>query len=145
MTTRWYRSRLFWFGLAGLVMLVGAGVSFEGKVSAAGWSGRDRSFGVWVDPDSVSVSYLDLRHPTRAGSTGGRAGFQTFTTEVDSTPTFWVPAVRLDRDGATTQLHVGIWFILLLYSAVWFGSMVWWLRRKHRLIRQVLENSMLPQ
>lgn len=134
MTPRWYHSRLFWLGLTGLLMLCGAGKSFEGRISQAGWTGKDRAFGIIGNPDAVVLVHVDPRHPDLAGLKSLTSGFHTLSWDAGSTPTLWVPAVRLEREGSFTRITFAIWFILLLYSVVWFGGMVWWLRRKHRLM-----------
>lgn len=146
MSSRWHRSRLFWLGLAGLVMLAAAGVSFRDKVSVAGWASARCSFGISASPDSIIFGYVNHRHPALAGSTSWKTGFHTYSV-VASTPTLWVPAMRMDQEGATIRIHLALWFILFSYSAVWFGGMVWWLRRKHRLIPEsgLVENPSRPR
>lgn len=136
----WYRSRLFWLGLAGLVMLLLAwGIRRRTTVILSADNG---DFAVGVSRTSSVIGFrLD-----RPGSS------PVFTWEVERVqrhrnwvpPEVFAPAIRI----STIRGHsvsIGIWFIVLLYTAVWYGAMVYWLRRKYRIMMNPLGRENLPE
>lgn len=125
MNPRWYSSRLFWFGLAGFIML------------AAGWcsrlSGSEQL--MWVG----STRYYQLNfHPTRVEAAWGRSDFKLgylrlTIDDVEKFPDRLPPAARW----GFSRFFLAYWFILVSYTAAWLGALVLWQRRKHRLMNRM--------
>ncbi|RYD22527.1 MAG: hypothetical protein EOP88_07700 [Verrucomicrobiaceae bacterium] len=128
MISRWYRSRLFWCGLAGLLLLAGA---WYGRLS-----GSERF--MWIS----ATNYYQLSlHPTRMDLESGRSdtfiGYFHFRYEdVEHGVGVFAPAVARLHAG----FSLGYWFLLLSYTAVWLGALVLWQRRKQRLMPGVIKN-----
>ena len=134
MTPRpWYRSRLFWLGLPGLVFLLWAWVTFSGtSVAVARWRKTHAYAG------SGQVVLLQV-HRASAGS-GSASSFEA---RIDKRPELerrwfrqavdWRSPLRLRSLMST--FGVALWFIVLIYVALWSGLAFWWQRRKARLLK----------
>ncbi len=140
MTARWYRSRLFWSGLTGLVMLVSSWFLFARTRATIGWLGTDSAYSAIKDSACIGLSYWNLRHRILRGATGLKPGFHAGKSEGDPFPfdEFFEPAFRYRDQGYQKEIRIGIWFIVAFYTATWLGGMIWWQRRKRRLMHHSL-------
>lgn len=136
MPSRWYRSRLFWFGLMGLVMLLGMWLGYSRWIVTTQYNGRASAIGCGKDSAGVYVGYIDFTAPDYPGSvppTGlassrhiipGGAPLELFATGIHTRSTV----------GGHFILYFAFWLIAALYTAAWVGGLIWWQTRKHRLI-----------
>lgn len=144
MTFRWYRSRSFWFGLAGLVMLLAMWIC---GMRSSQYFGVVRPASItYVEKDSavIEFGYFDFSEAAEMGillKPGPR--WQVIRYPADHPSPVFPPAWGYEKtsDGSI-YIRIGIWLIVTLYTVVWLVCMVWWLRRKHRLMNVRLpENS----
>lgn len=138
MTYPWYRSRSFWFGLVGLVMLLtgwlalprsGLQLNYT-KVSPGGWPYVTYS----VSRNVGNLSFCRMESVTsnspRVEETGWRASTYRVG-EVEGKDFFGEIWFAYD-DGS--GFAVANWFIVTTYIFLWLGGLVLWQRRKHRLM-----------
>jgi hypothetical protein len=135
MTPPWHRSRLFRLGLIGWMLLLVAWLAFPGTDLRLDYSTGSTRYGMSMDSETVCLSYLDHSYPHNEGP-APRPGFAGGRYQKDPRlPVYhFAPAVyRFDEPGCGA-IHAGMWFIVAIYTVVWTGGMVWWQRRKHRLM-----------
>jgi hypothetical protein len=132
----WYRSRLFWLGVPGIVFLVWgwlANVRNDFHISYRAWRGSDLLSWDW------GTSLGSIYH-SRSESNPGRGskfklGFSTFheTLEPDE-PTIYFPLrpFGVVREPEYKEVWVAWWAIVLCYTLVWLGALIGWHRRKIR-------------
>ncbi len=137
MHSRWHRSRLFLFGLAGLVMLL----VMWGAPPRAGVGMRFGYFRGTLElsktPSFVGVRYIAFK--PRSGSAAPPPFWRWEISRWGFAPVEnFGPAFRYREWGSVYSVRIGIWFIVLIYAVSWFGAMVWWLRRKSRVMENPL-------
>lgn len=162
MIRSWYRSRLFWLGLPGLVFLLWLwwdSMSYSTTVSLS-WEGR--SGGVFAPTtEGLSVAhacgsvhlweneYPFLPLPMRFGLGYGmsRVSMDDFMKDpFEAVAVEWSPALSdwfprplmlpVDDDPFSSEgPRVAIWFLIILYSASWVGACFAWQRWKRRRLR----------
>jgi hypothetical protein len=129
-----FSSRLFWFGLVGLLGLAwGWKVSaYEGQAVSWATSGR----GVFLSQGGGWI-YAGTDNAAARGR-----GFATgkWRVETFGDPT-WYPPLKLEREefSHTTQINlwrisVCYWLVVLVYGAGWIAATVWGVRRKARFL-----------
>ena len=149
----WYRSRLFWFGVPGLVFLLWGWLAFpmRGIHLRASLGEYHLRF---TDRSRVAVVSWEIYGRGRLMAPGFRA--DTFRLGPQRTPWGTVisedPEVIRDRDWFPPTIrydvwegeyHLGTrripwvrvayWFLLLIYLAAWGALLAGWQRRKSRL------------
>jgi hypothetical protein len=156
----WYRSRLFWLGLPGLLFLCWAwNHSNSTRVMthlgpSSGWAGSGHGNFLWfrVRTQGDELIGLDLRNGQASEEPGGPEYFNSssakfavsrFHTTVTSPlspapPWFPVPHGRAERLAAGTSLFVSLpyWLLIAGYAALWLGGLACWQRRKVRLLKR---------
>ena len=150
MVRRFYKSRLFWLGVPGLVFLL--------------W--------VWWDSGRYesSVYWSEKKWEVFAGVYGGKAHFclswalggTVFMEVHDADRVEWgmakgdvnprarrfdfVEGFALETDSSADyrsfDLQVGLWMIVASYVALWLGAVVVWERRKMRVMRDLTDSVM---
>lgn len=137
MSPRWYLSRIFWFGLAGLLMLVVMWVTHQRSILIVGWtsgSGMEWYGGGWGE-GVVYAGYVDYGHPDFAGTSRTPGfDFSRVSPPVDRPSHLFSSAFGRRTFGTVTVHFIGIWFITAIYTVTWYVGMVFWLRRKHGLM-----------
>ncbi len=143
MNARWYRSRLFWSGLAGLVILVvswGASYRMAAGVSgeAPGWIGV-----IGKTPQSIFIFRLSYDTPGKRPifPAAPRVGFFSRPGVPQYPGVFFVPVVEIEKSGNGRGIFIGIWAAITAYFFLWTGVLVWWQRRKHRLMKLSLPET----
>lgn len=133
-----YRSRLFWLGLPGLVFLLW--VLVPGRASEVTWVRASDSFSISREDGSIRGTYqrfmIRRGHPT-LDFLLPPTGFSS-RSHADSVGTIFAPAFEMvGGRGAThfDSVSMGCWFMLILYLAAWLGFLLWWQRRKSRLMK----------
>ncbi len=135
MSTRWHHSRVFWLGLVGLIMLLimwGTPPRTQLDLSI---STASAMYSIGKDPSSIVVRYLNYKslgisgyvRPKTWEATRTKLGKEWVPREI------FAPPFRKATHLAPVYA-IGIWFIVAVYVVLWYGIMVWWLRRKHRLM-----------
>lgn len=136
MTFRWYRSRLFWSGLTGLVMLLVMWGTWQRSFLGASFTVSTGSFYVGKDSSTIMLGHRDFSDPVFSSSTVAmKTGFDWLMIDQGASHPIQVfaPLVRYQRFTGGLLL-IGIWGIVASYMLVWYLALVWWLRRKHRLM-----------
>jgi hypothetical protein len=145
----WYRSRLFWLGLPGLVFmlwlwLAKAGQSFHfGHAKTTGAAEMTyRVIGASAGSifQNTSRSYYNGSLPL--GFYWGGRGLHGSGSGLDpDEPVTYFPRpfgiireARFQREGRKIQL--AWWVVISTYMAVWLGALAGWQRRKARLSRR---------
>lgn len=132
----WYRSRVFWFGLPGFLLLIWVWGAYLRKPVSACWGTQYAQYCLgWGDG---LFEYIAIRYKYSAVLTDGREqGFflidEPFYPE-DETIVFASPfGVVQDSDGDSkvSGFSVGHWVIVALYTLVWISGLAWWQRRKY--------------
>ncbi|RYD22528.1 MAG: hypothetical protein EOP88_07705 [Verrucomicrobiaceae bacterium] len=137
MISRWYRSRSFWFGLAGLVMLLVTWFSAARAINRFYWRGSLVTCCFVMEP---GVVHADI-HRSRSTAGWPLPGFGMDTTKLTEDWKFHLtPFFRL-RFSEGVQITVGHSIIVTVYLLAWITGMVWWLRRQQRLIHAPLPEN----
>lgn len=149
MTVRWYRSRAFWAGLTGLVMLVGSFVFYARTLVSLNWSSAVDHYSISKGPDLMAVSHADLRHPDLQGGPPPKTGFlwHAYKFSEDVPVGRLVPPFKITDQPHGKSIFIAQWMVVVIYLLAWAGFMVWWLRRKRRLMAEsgLFENPSRPQ
>jgi hypothetical protein len=131
----WYRSRLFWLGLPGLLFLLWTWLG----CSIAGWVGwmTDDYFPIVGHYDgSISVEWMeDLGMGFEFGDKGLRWDYVP-----NGERGLWSPAAQFQRKEEPgtqrrTRLMIADWTMVLAYLSAWWLIYRWWQRRKARLLK----------
>ncbi|RYD42309.1 MAG: hypothetical protein EOP85_11405 [Verrucomicrobiaceae bacterium] len=143
MTPRWHRSRSLWFGLAGLVALVGAFLIYGRTAASMDWSNRNGLYGISKQWDTVALYRFDFRHPGHGAMPIPRPGFRfgKYNSPTHTVDLFTARPFKFQNDGMLMSIEVAQWLILVIYTAIWLSGTIWWLWRKHRLIRATTEGN----
>jgi hypothetical protein len=160
---RFYRSRLFWLGVPGLVFLVWAWWDSGGYVSNARWvrgSSMDdvRVTGGWVGwkrmthlPPSPLAPILSVDPFTTGRNVrleevplAQLCTAKTMDRQFDVPAGFEVvsrvlPAPSGQGGERTMILRVALWVVVAAYVMMWLGTVFWWQRRKARVAKRESE------
>ena len=137
----WYRSRLFWLGLPGLVFMLWAWGDSTRHVSSLSWASNVWGFYARTWGNSLE---LDLYHSVYPGMRSN-LDFYRWPLSRLSTPVehpLFPAGVRFGTshnasNGLTTRiLVIALWLMITAYTAVWLGALACWQRRKARLSRR---------
>lgn len=144
MTSRpWHRSRLFWLGVLGLVLLIGAwGMSnFHG--TQATMAGRHL---VISEKGRLLWHHSPTNNPIRFLFTSEGADLFLSTSQwaIDSSEVLpedrrWLPLPQIERMAALDQRFVILpyWLLTTSYLAIWLLSLTGWQRRKARRLKNL--------
>ena len=143
----WYCSRLFWLGVPGLVFLVWGWQAHPDRYNSAFMRLGDRTVLSVVDhPKAVQVSYIDYdRGKFAFPEVDFDSGKIDPTERKDGLVTPFPPAILYEVETLKVEsidyalgarhvpsLALAYWFLIVLYLAVWVGSLLWWQHRKSR-------------
>lgn len=134
MISPWYRSRLFWFGLAGLLLLlVGWGAPPRGY-AAVEFDFHRYTIVISKSNSAINASYNghEFRNPTLAHPAPWRVHSAKSPSGVY--PKIFGAAISTGEGPMGSSISIGLWFIVALYAVAWLGVMGWWRRRRHRLM-----------
>lgn len=139
----WYRSRLFWLGLPGLVFMLWAWLakadqSFDFGHTAITGSGKTTARGIGAGGGSVyQITYrndYDL---------GLQPGFQwSGFRESPDEPVTYIPLrpftfIRKTVDpGEYREIRLAWWVVISAYTVIWLGAVAGWQRRSCRELEQ---------
>ncbi|MEK7951667.1 hypothetical protein [Luteolibacter soli] len=145
-----YKSRLFWCGVPGLVFLVWAWWDSGGYESQVGWMGKGRVRGVlvsrgavgWVDGEDTLMRALGVKGGpcwsrevlSKFDENGGLAqrecGF-------DVRPFFERGALVIDEEMIVDDVdgRVAMWGVMACYAVIWLGAVGAWQWRKRRVMK----------
>ena len=137
----WYRSRLFWLGIPGLVFLLWAWRDSSTRNSELFWSGRMKVHGVSQYLGSINLFHLlapwdtgpkrfDVRrmeYPKVVDESYPQVASFTF-------PQAIVVYKRPPANFSERGIRVSHWLIALGYVLVWCLAVGLWQRRKARLL-----------
>jgi hypothetical protein len=131
-----FRSRLFWFGLFGLMGLAGLWLNSSKHGYFVSWGEPGR--GLFVSHGNGLVSAGMDNASTRSPGLG--VGEATWLSPSDLRP--WYPPIMMERVDFSSghqidqrTIRICYWLVLVVYGAVWIGALTWWLRRKARWLR----------
>lgn len=132
----WYRSRLFWLGLPGLVFLLWGWLanSHSGYI---GWLGGDHFHTVGHHFGCVEFTRaVDLGMGFEFGDQGLRNEHL-----VEPPNELWPPAFRFEHEvepgtQRVSTVRIADWAIVLAYILLWTAGQGRWQRRKARLSRR---------
>ena len=152
----WYRSRLFWLGIPGLLFLLWAWVesnvvrlkalvqpgfvwSSQGKLC---WHEVDAATGGWevtVDYREGTLSVSRQEEFVTACCFGTSRGFISRTPVMIAERRWFPPprweAVQLDASSSYRLISLPYWLLTGGYAGVWLGGLAGWQRRKARLLK----------
>jgi hypothetical protein len=121
MVPRWYRSRWFWLGLLGLILLIGGWITSFAGSSGHTWmwsSARQRYFvshgAGWIGAGTGES--MAVRYPSYPGSRGWR--FSAWNIHLrDRVP--WLPPVQLGIERGNIVIWIHYSFCLTAWSIAW--------------------------
>jgi len=164
MTMRpFYRSRLFWLGVPGLVFLLWVWWDSGKWASSVSWERSQRSDCVDVASGVVGWERNTYRDTGPAVSNGlgfdRRSGSSIMDFPGEEELDQEDEMRRFDLRKAYTwtkfclwadspdwldiqRLRVALWVVVLVYVAMWLGAVWWWRRRKARVMRRETEVAM---
>jgi tRNA uridine 5-carboxymethylaminomethyl modification enzyme len=131
----WYRSRLFWVGLPGLLLLLSGWFLFPQTSTEIGWGWPDQQ--IWVGDRSGELVIASVQDPSSRLSIGFLADGRSHLPP--SEVMYFPGAFRREKLIFTpiilTTASFGYWLLLLGYLAVWLPILAFWQRRKSRLLK----------
>lgn len=137
--TPWYRSRLFFFGLAGLVMLLWLWFGFPSISPSVAFHTSKSTYGASYEDGSFYYGYYQYAHPENADAVPP-SGFE-FAMQDNRNDAYWLNQVDLFDPALVVSIgpwnggvDLAIWVIVVLYTALWLSGLVCWQRRKRRLM-----------
>jgi len=141
----WYRSRLFWLGLPGLVFMLWLWLA---KADQRLFFGHNAITGP-NEQSTRSIGSSDgviLQSTSRNDFHGGKLpvlGFRGFKAGLDrDEPVTYFPVrpfgiiSKATYQSETRGIWVAWWVVISAYTAVWLGAVAGWQRRKARLSRR---------
>ncbi|RYD19935.1 MAG: hypothetical protein EOP88_17030 [Verrucomicrobiaceae bacterium] len=153
MRLKWHRSRFFWFGFVGLMLLVVGWVSFPGSDLMLDYTTTGAPHGLRTGAITHSVGkdagavYFSRLEPDESplGGFYRPPGWNrvSFPVAKDKWRFFPEEVCYYSDEPGIRHLAVASWLIVTIYVLVWLGGLVLWQRRKGRLARGVgvLERS----
>lgn len=142
----WYRSRLFWLGLPGLVFMLCLWLAKADQVFAVGHyaiTGPTGSTLRYIGASEGSIHQTTLRYNW---VTGARLGFHwrgfngSGAGLAPECATYFPRPFAIIRRPLWGRKHREIrlawWAVISAYTAVWLGAVAGWQRRKARLSRR---------
>ncbi|RYD19150.1 MAG: hypothetical protein EOP88_20090 [Verrucomicrobiaceae bacterium] len=137
MPFRWYRSRLFLFGLAGLVVLLSGWFAFPRTAIQISFGTDLGRFAMMKEDGAVGFSYqhpsCSLLIPTDGFELTHYEQFSGYSIRL------FAPAFGFFGISGWYGARIGIWTMVLAYSLTWLGVLRWWLRRKYRLMTSAVK------
>ncbi len=147
MVRPWYRSRLFWLGLPGLVFLLWLWLAKARQSFTFGHNaitGTAESTSRWISTSDGSIHQTTYKNSGTGwppgfhwhGFHGSGAGFDP------GKPVTYFPLRPFGIIHATTyygeyrEIRLAWWVVISAYTAVWLGAVACWQRRKARLNRR---------
>lgn len=131
----WYRSRLFWLGLPGLLFLLSGWFLFPQTSTEIGWGWPDQQF--WVGDRSGELVIASVQDPSSGLSIGFLADGRFHLPPSEAM--YFPGAVRREKlvfaPILLTTVSFGYWLLLLGYLAIWLPILAIWQRRKSRLLK----------
>ncbi len=150
MTPRpFYRSRLFWLGLPGLVFLLWGWWDSGAYPSHLSWSTTSRTFWVGHENGGIVSGTINSTNPNNHGIP---QGFKFRRWEANAPhifswslpqPLLWqhnvtnysLPSISRNLGVETRRLEVAYWLAILIYLTPWIAALWWWQHRKSRLLK----------
>lgn len=140
----WYRSRLFWLGLAGLVFmlwlwLAKADQSFFFGHNAITGPNEETTRSIGSFDSSIFLS-TSINHHHGGARVLGFRGFKEALDPDD--PVIYFPIrpfgsiSKATYLGYTHAIWLAWWAVITAYTAIWLGAVAGWQRRKGRLSRR---------
>jgi hypothetical protein len=133
-----YRSRLFWLGVPGLVFLLWVWWDSGRYRNYAEWTRGKQDHVVWVvegyvrwvattrvDSTSVKNSFYYDRTEWKGGWFEVR---QLFSWHSGSAPDIGIAGL--------VKVEVALWGVVAGYGVMWLGAVWWWQRRKLRVMKR---------
>lgn len=137
----WYRSRLFWLGLPGLVFMLWLWLAKAGQSFDVGYT-----WNIWpaeTTTRSIGISDGSLYQVTNTNSYGATGpptvGFHGSEVGLDpDEPVTYFPhrPFGLIREDDYWKTWLAWWVVISAYTAVWLGAVAGWQRRQARLSRR---------
>ena len=142
----WYRSRLFWLGLPGLVFMGWLWLAKAGQVFAFGHlanNGTGESTLQYIGASEGSIYQVTTRYRYSIGARHGFhwRGFNSPGAGLAPEPGTYFPRpfAIIRRSGwrrEHREIRLAWWVVISAYTAVWLGAVAGWQRRKARLSRR---------
>ena len=137
----WYRSRLFWLGLPGLVFLLWGWADSTRFLSIVKWQSKGVVLGFQSCGNSLRIDSFHCLDPGRPSDlTCDRVPISRLPLAVEHR--LFPTAVRFgsihDASNASTtrMLVIAYWVKISAYTAVWIACLAYWQRHKARLNRR---------
>lgn len=155
MTSRWYRSRLFWFGLPGLLLLLWLWLGHLGTVTRVQWAtsgsrawimawgggsvgGCVSTERVFMMPPGFRSSFTRIRGPVKIVMRHF-AGVQHWSLPLAEGNVSKVFEVEHLHGKPAPALVLDLRLLAIIHTALWLGGLTAWQRRKHRLLHRTPE------
>ena len=141
----WYRSRLFWLGIPGLLFVLWVWLAKARDDVFFGHTGTGYPYATTLCMGSCYGSIYQSRSRRRYGLSGpDHIGLHASTEEFESDePTIYFPlrpfgiVQKKDDFGDYREIWVAWWVVMVAYASAWLGGLAAWQRRKVRLGRQM--------
>lgn len=132
-----YHSRLFWLGLPGLLFLLWSWEDSGKAIRTISWNGKGmaRQVDLWngvvrvvqvVDPKLYAgpMQKLGIHRAEIPLADRGKASPGGFV---------FAPLISAEED-EHALVRIPFWFAICLYLPAWWTTLIWWQRRKVRLL-----------
>ena len=132
MTSRWYQSRFFWFGLPGLLFVLWIWFAYLGMEASVSWGTRKAEYCLGCGDSSVGfvVNKHVLPYTGLEGSPEQGFYWRQDLIEPEYRNPIFARALSFDTD--RIGIFVGNWIIAVFYLTIWLGGLAIWQRRKRR-------------
>ena len=141
MHSSWYRSRLFWSGLPGLLLLVFMWFGYPKSFHEACWDTDHTRRSIGFGEGSVGFYTQGNSHWRGIEDLSPGPGFHLdgYAVEPGEEAPLFGPAFCSGSGGDSFRSHTtvefSLWFVVFIYLLLWLGTLIWWQRRKRRRIK----------
>lgn len=135
MILHWHRSRSFWLGLVGLVLLLAGWLSPWIPNIAFLYNSGPHIYSLEKTVGHVGLYRMENRLETYGWVAVGNKPGSFWYFRIATEDVTWRNSTisRIDSPGMN-GVKVGCWLIVAAYSGTWIGWLVWWQHRKRRLM-----------
>lgn len=123
-----YRSRIFWLGLPGLLFLLWGWKGCSESAKGIAW--RHNDFAAFASTFSGEIS---VGKDNGDGRSQGYRSWNVLVDQPDSGPL--APEIIRDPSVAGVLIDLPVWLLLVGYLVTWLLTLALWQRRKARLLK----------
>lgn len=135
----WYRSRLFWLGVPGLVFLLWVWIAVPQTFNSFSWETTRFQVIAAVQSHKLTVVKRPFPNVVQTTNRGIKLRPGLLSSYSVGGPSSYPLRVRKREIGpgvVVSDATISTWVLVPTYIVIWMGVMLWWQRRKRRISAQ---------